>query len=33
MEVLKGKISGVIVQNKKIADSFKGLFDFIWGLI
>jgi len=32
-EMLKGKIGGVIIQNKEISQSFKDLFDFIWSSI
>lgn len=32
-DILKGKLGGVIIQNKEIAQSFKNLFDFVWNLI
>ena len=33
IEILKGKIIGVIIQHPKIAQSFKDLFDFVWNFI
>jgi len=32
-EIAKGKIGGIVIQNKNIAQSFKNLFDFIWNSI
>jgi sugar-specific transcriptional regulator TrmB len=32
-EILRGKIGGIIIQDKNIAQSFKNLFDFVWSSI
>jgi sugar-specific transcriptional regulator TrmB len=32
-EILHGKLGGIIIQNKEIAQSFKNLFDFVWNSI
>ena len=32
-EILHGKLGAIIIQNKDIAQSFKNLFDFIWGVL
>lgn len=32
-EILRGRLGGIIIQNKDIAQSFKNLFDFVWGSI
>ena len=29
---LKGKLSGVIIQNSEIADSFRGIFELLWAV-
>lgn len=30
---LKGKLSGTIIEDKEIADSFRALFNFIWNIL
>lgn len=32
ISALRGKLSGAIIQHKEIANSFRGLFDFVWQL-
>jgi len=33
IEILKGKILGVVIEHPQIAQSFKNLFDFFWNFI
>ena len=31
ISALKGKISGIIVEHREIADSFRAIFNLLWG--